>query len=380
MIEERGFNLSNIRENVKTSFMPKVREPEIGDNCEIKGLVIGAVIIANDVIIEETSVIRGDEGFDLFINSGTKIGKGVVIHGLETEDKGIKVDKNIVKIAGKEYSVYVGKDCILSDDVQAHGPASIMDGAIMMPGSFIFKAVIGKDSIVGQGAKVIGVVVPEGRYIKPNMVVSNQEKANSLPLTSEVKLSEALPQKDYLADKNLEVPLKIIKGENSYIEPEAVIVGKVTLREKVYVAPYAFVIADKDEIVIGSKTNVQDRVILTSGNKIDGVLIDTEVSLAHQAKIFGGTVGKKTFIGMQSELYDVNIGKHCVIEPGCTIENVNISDNRYVPSGSIISTQEQADELPIITDDYSFKDLNHGVVHVNEQLAEQNAKKFENEN
>jgi len=46
-----------------------------------------------------------------------------------------------------------------------------------------------------------------------------------------------------------------------------------------------------------------------------------------------------------------------------------VPDGRYVPAGSVIKTQEQADQLPVITDDYPFKTLNKGVVHVNTALA-----------
>jgi hypothetical protein len=50
---------------------------------------------------------------------------------------------------------------------------------------------------------------------------------------------------------------------------------------------------------------------------------------------------------------------------------VTVADGRYVPAGSIIRSQEEADALPIITDDYPFKDMNKGVVHVNTALARQ---------
>jgi hypothetical protein len=48
---------------------------------------------------------------------------------------------------------------------------------------------------------------------------------------------------------------------------------------------------------------------------------------------------------------------------------VSVPDGRYVPAGSVIRTQEQADGLPAITDDYPMKTLNKGVVHVNTSLA-----------
>jgi hypothetical protein len=35
----------------------------------------------------------------------------------------------------------------------------------------------------------------------------------------------------------------------------------------------------------------------------------------------------------------------------------------------VIKTQEQADKLPVVTEDYPFRTLNKGVVHVNTALA-----------
>jgi carbonic anhydrase len=48
---------------------------------------------------------------------------------------------------------------------------------------------------------------------------------------------------------------------------------------------------------------------------------------------------------------------------------VSVSDGRYVPAGAIITTQEQADNLPFITAEYPLRRLNSAVVHVNTQLA-----------
>jgi len=46
-----------------------------------------------------------------------------------------------------------------------------------------------------------------------------------------------------------------------------------------------------------------------------------------------------------------------------------VADGRYVPAGSVITTQEQADSLPVITEDYPLKEMNRGVLHVNKALA-----------
>jgi len=48
---------------------------------------------------------------------------------------------------------------------------------------------------------------------------------------------------------------------------------------------------------------------------------------------------------------------------------VKVADGRYVPAGSVVKTQADADNLPVITDSYPMKDMNAGVIHVNVNLA-----------
>ena len=58
-----------------------------------------------------------------------------------------------------------------------------------------------------------------------------------------------------------------------------------------------------------------------------------------------------------------------MVEPGVILMGVTVPDHRYVPAGSVIKTQEDADNLPEITEDYPMKDMNKAVVHVNTSLA-----------
>jgi len=72
---------------------------------------------------------------------------------------------------------------------------------------------------------------------------------------------------------------------------------------------------------------------------------------------------------MKTLVFKSRVEAGCVIEPGCLLMGVIVPDHRYVPAGSIIKTQEDADGLPEITEDYPMKNMNRGVVHVNTSLA-----------
>jgi len=76
-----------------------------------------------------------------------------------------------------------------------------------------------------------------------------------------------------------------------------------------------------------------------------------------------------TFVGMKVLVFKSTVGRNCVIEPGVILMGVIVADGRYVPAGSIVKTQAEADALPVITDDYPMKSMNKGVLHVNKALA-----------
>ena len=154
------------------------------------------------------------------------------------------------------------------------------------------------------------------------------------------------------------------------------------------VAPTACVRGDEGQpLHVGNDSNVQDgvnihaleteqdgRPIEKNRVEVDGkqyaVYVGDRVSLAHQVQIHGpAVVMDDTFVGMRTLVFKSQVGRNCVIEPGVILMGVKVADGRYVPVGSVVKNQEEADRLPEITDDYVFKDLNKGVVHVNRELA-----------
>ncbi|MCA1993864.1 MAG: hypothetical protein LDL41_17730 [Coleofasciculus sp. S288] len=174
----------------------------------------------------------------------------------------------------------------------------------------------------------------------------------------------------------------------AYVHPLAAVIGNVHLGTKVMVAPAASVRGDEGQpIWVGDYANVQDCVVLHAlethvggmlvretvvevDGKFYGVYISDRVSLAHQCQVHGpAKIGSDTFIGMQAMVFKASIGSNCVVEPKALVMGVTIPDGRYVPAGSTITSQDAADNLPLISDDYPLKNLNKAVVHVNVQLA-----------
>jgi carbonic anhydrase/acetyltransferase-like protein (isoleucine patch superfamily) len=173
----------NLRSNVATSFNPDVESPVIGAGSYIDKLasVLGNVQVGKNVFVAPFASIRGDEGQPLFIGDGSNVQDGVVVHGLETLKDGQPVEKNLVTVGAKKYAVYIGKNVSLAHQSQVHGPAWVGDNTFVGMQALVFKATIGKNVVVEPGAKVIGVTVPEKRYVPAGSVITTQAQADALP-------------------------------------------------------------------------------------------------------------------------------------------------------------------------------------------------------
>ena len=152
---------------------------------------------------------------------------------------------------------------------------------------------------------------------------------------------------------------------SAYIHPLAAVIGNVTLGQNIMVSPFAAIRGDEGQpLYIGNDSNVQDGVVIhalrTESNgiafeknlyEVEGkryaVYVGNRVSVAHQAQVHGpAVVLDDTFVGMKSLVFMSFVGKGCVIEPACMLMNVTVPDNRYVPAGSVITSQGKADQLP----------------------------------
>lgn len=185
-------------------------------------------------------------------------------------------------------------------------------------------------------------------------------------------------------------PTEPVIDPTAYVHPQASVIGNVKIGANIMISPMASVRSDEGmPIFVGDNSNIQDGVVLHALETIDeegepveknlvevdgkkyAVYIGENVSLAHQAQVHGPAyVGNDTFIGMQSFVFKSKVGNNCVLEPKSAVIGVTVADGRYVPAGETITTQEEADKLPEITDDYAYRHTNEAVVYVNTNLAE----------
>lgn len=145
----------------------------------------------------------------------------------------------------------------------------------------------------------------------------------------------------------------------AYIGPFASIIGDVTIQENVFIAPNVSIRADEGfPFFIGSDTNIQDGVILhglaqgrvISDNKQYSIYIGRHVSCAHGCIIHGPCkLSNHVFVGFHSIVLNAIVGDGCYISHNVLLTGgIRVKPNRFVPSGSIIDTQEKADRLGLV--------------------------------
>lgn len=118
-------------------------------------------------------------------------------------------------------------------------------------------------------------------------------------------------------------------GSRVYVDPAAVVIGRVTLGDDVSVWPCTVLRGDVNDIVVGARTNIQDGSIVhvTSpyAEKPQGTptIIGEDVTVGHGVILHACTIGNFSLIGMGATVLDdaiiedfVLVGAGAVVTPG----------------------------------------------------------------
>ena len=136
------------------------------------------------------------------------------------------------------------------------------------------------------------------------------------------------------------------KAESNFIAPDAMIIGKVLLKENASIWFGAVARGDNELITIGENSNVQDGCVLHTDMGFP-LIIGKGCTVGHRAILHGCTLGDNSLIGMGAIILNgVKIGKNCLIGAGALIaEGKEIPDNSLVMGmpGKIIRTLSDAE-------------------------------------
>lgn len=165
--------------------------------------------------------------------------------------------------------------------------------------------------------------------------------------------------------------------KTAFVSQFSSVIGDVTIRNNVYVAPNVSIRADEGTpFYIGSNTNIQDGVILhgllnkriSDGIQRYSIFIGNEVTIAHGALVHGPCyIADEVFVGFNSIVYIAIVGRGAFISNNAVVTNgVRIPPDRFVPPGANIDSQEKADVLSPVPKD--SKEFAHEVQRVNQEF------------
>ena len=173
LYEKEGYaSLLEVGPNPQTSFNPEQIEPQIGDNVKLDEFVrvVGDVRIGEGSSVGRRTAIRADEGTPIVVGPGASIDDRVTFHAIKGSD------------------VRAGEFLVVDDDAVLHGPLEVGDRVFLGEHAVVFRARLGDDVRIGEGATVVGpkgtaddiLEIPDDTLIPAGAVVTSEEDVRAL--------------------------------------------------------------------------------------------------------------------------------------------------------------------------------------------------------
>jgi carbonic anhydrase/acetyltransferase-like protein (isoleucine patch superfamily) len=173
--------------------------------------------------------------------------------------------------------------------------------------------------------------------------------------------------------KNPQGDLPVIH-ESAFVDPTAIICGKIVINENVFIGPYVVIRADEvneagtmETIIIGANSNIQDGVVIHSkaGGK---VVVGESCSIAHRSIVHGPCeIGARVLIGFNSVVFNCTVGSGCVIRHNSVVENCHLPSDFHIPSTTTIHSDADIAKVPRVSPDISS--FSESVVMTNIELV-----------
>ncbi|OKH16907.1 ribulose bisphosphate carboxylase small subunit [[Limnothrix rosea] IAM M-220] len=163
--------------------------------------------------------------------------------------------------------------------------------------------------------------------------------------------------------------------ESAYVHSFSNLIGDVTVGENVLISPGTSIRADEGApFYIGASTNIQDGVVIHGldrgqvagkDGKNYSVWIGDRSCISHMALVHGPAfVGNDCFIGFRSTIFNAKVGDGCIVMMHALIQGVEIPPGKYIPSGAVITNQQQVEQLSDVT--YADQTFIQHIVEANE--------------
>ena len=120
----------------------------------------------------------------------------------------------------------------------------------------------------------------------------------------------------------------------AFVAPRAVLIGRVTIGAEASVWYGAVLRADRDTIVVGERSNVQDGCVLHADPGMP-LSVGSDVTIGHNATLHGCTIEDLVLIGMGAiVLNGARIGRGCLVGAGALVTEGKIFDDHSLIVGS----------------------------------------------
>ena len=110
-------------------------------------------------------------------------------------------------------------------------------------------------------------------------------------------------------------------GSRVFIAPSATVVGDVSIGDDASVWFNCVLRGDVNAIRIGARSNIQDLCCLHVTNHKWPLLVEEEVSIAHNVMLHGCTIRKGALVGMSTTIMDgAEVGAGCLVAAGSLLK------------------------------------------------------------
>ncbi len=118
---------------------------------------------------------------------------------------------------------------------------------------------------------------------------------------------------------------------SGFIAENATVLGDVSLGKEVSIWFGAVIRADKDQIRIGDRSNVQDNAVLHTSTGYP-VIMGTDVSVGHGAILHGCRIADRVLVGMGAiVLNGAEVGEDSILGAGTVVK-----EGARIPGGSVV--------------------------------------------
>jgi len=122
-------------------------------------------------------------------------------------------------------------------------------------------------------------------------------------------------------------------GARVFVAPSATVVGDVALEEDVSIWFNCVVRGDVNAIRIGARSNIQDLCCLHVTNGRWPLLLEEEVSIAHNVMLHGCTIRRGALVGMSTTIMDgAEVGAGCLVAAGSLLK-----EGFKAPPGTLVA-------------------------------------------